>query len=195
MKTKCLRATIGMVALLCLVASLVHAEIVEISLPGLLGNYPLSESNGTRTTTFQLPQMPSVIHGASFRIAGTAVLGSADCDEYGENADWPMEFFAYMTDATLKLWLASPAPPPITPDGSFAWTAPFHTFNAATWAFLLDGEGEISLRGAPTALIGGCHEPWVVPSGTVTEAVLIIDAEFPVAVESSTWGRIKALYR
>jgi hypothetical protein len=29
----------------------------------------------------------------------------------------------------------------------------------------------------------------------ITEAVLIIDAEFPVTAEPSTWGKVKALYR
>jgi len=78
-----------------LMVTAANAVVIEIPLPGLLGSYPPSESNG-RTTTFQLPQIPNVIHSASFRIAGTAVLGSADCDEFGENAAWPMEFFAYM---------------------------------------------------------------------------------------------------
>jgi len=188
-----MRSILASIAFLCLFAPAVHAVVVEIPLPGLLGNYPLSETNGTRTTTVHLPQAPSVIHSVSFRIAGTAVLGSVTCDEFGNGA-WAMDYFADMKDQSLKLLLAAPHPP-VVPDGPFGWTAPFETTDGATWDFLLDGEGEISLTGAPALLIGLCHEPWVVPSGTVTEAVLIIDAEFPVATEPSTWGKIKALYR
>jgi len=194
MKTKRLGTMLGSMAFLCLFAQLAEAVVIEIPLPELLGSYPTGETDGTRTATFHLPQAPSVIHGVSFRIAGTAVLGSADCDEFGENAAWPMEYFSDMKDASLKLWLAAPHPP-VDPNGSFGWTAPFETSNGATWGFLMDGEGEVSLFGAPTALVGGCHEPWIVPSGSVTEAVLIVDAEFPVATEPSTWGKIKALYR
>jgi hypothetical protein len=192
MKTKWLCTTAGWMLFLSLLAPLAHAVVVEIPLPGLLGDYPLSESNGTRTTTFHLPQAPSVIHSASFRISGTAVLGSANCDEFGDGS-WAMEYFSDMKDASLKLWLSAPHPP-VIPSGPFGWTAPFSTSDGATWDFLMDGEGEISLYGAPTALLGLCQQG-VVPSGTVTEAVLIIDAEFPVATEPSTWGRIKALYR
>lgn len=175
-----------------LLAAVAHATVIEIPLPGLLGLYPLDESHATRTVTVVLPQIPTVIHGASFRIAGTAVLGSADCDEFGDNAAWSMEFYAHMQAGT---WIASPTPPG-SPDGPFGWTAAFRPVpSTATWDFLMDGEGEIRLYGAPTFLLGLCHQPYVVPSGTVTEAVLIVDAEFPVSIEASTWGAIKALYR
>jgi hypothetical protein len=194
MKAKHFCRDLGAIALLCLVAHSAHATVIEIPLPGLLGNYPVSGSNDERTTTFQLPQTPTLIHGVSFRIAGTAVVGSVDCDEYGDNAPWPMDFLAEMQDATSNWWLASPHPY-VRPDGAFGWTASFHSSDGATWGFLLDGEGEIILFGGPGGLIADCHQPWVIPSGSVTEAVLIIDAEFPVATEPSTWGRVKALYR
>jgi hypothetical protein len=59
----------------------------------------------------------------------------------------------------------------------------------------MDGAADIHLFGAASGYVGICSETSVPPTLTVTEAVLIIDAEFPLAVQPSTWGSIKALYR
>jgi len=59
----------------------------------------------------------------------------------------------------------------------------------------MDGETQLELYGAPAILVGLCFQNPSPPSAIVEEAVLIIDAEFPVAIETSTWGAIKALYR
>jgi hypothetical protein len=81
--------------------------------------------------------------------------------------------------------------------GAFGWTAVFHPTppTTTTWNFLMDGMGEISLFGSPAIYLDPCSESSAPPTLTVTEAVLIVDADFPIAVEPSTWGKIKALYR
>jgi hypothetical protein len=57
----------------------------------------------------------------------------------------------------------------------------------------MDGEGEVNVTGDTGFLPGGCWEV-APPEATVSEAVLYVDADFPVPAESNTWGRIKALY-
>ena len=79
--------------------------------------------------------------------------------------------------------------------GTFEWTGQFHANpSTTTWEFLMDGQAEISLFGAPAGLVDLCWPLTAYPTGTVEEAVLFVDAEFPVAVEPTSWGRIKALY-
>lgn len=171
------------------------ATTIEVPLPGLLGVYPLDESNATRTTTFLLPEIPAAINGVSFRIAGTTEVGEILCD-WGGNSAWPMDFYAYMEDPAIsRFWSASSVIPPVS--GPFGWTTAFTTWppNTATdWAFLLDGEHEITLYGAPTIPVGVCSVI-TSPTAIVTEAVLIIDVPSPVPVESTTWGHVKALFR
>jgi hypothetical protein len=81
--------------------------------------------------------------------------------------------------------------------GAFSWTAAFQAVppSGSTWDFLLDGTAEINLWGEPSGFILICSPASPSPTLTVTEAVLIIDGDFPIATETSTWGRIKALYR
>jgi hypothetical protein len=102
---------------------------------------------------------------------------------------------AYM-DASPGLWYAS-VPDAGTVSGAVAWTAAFQGTPPAitTWSFLLDGSGEVMLSGAPAGLIGTCTEIISTPSAVIDEAVIIIDAEFAVPVQASTWGGVKALYR
>ena len=171
-----------------------NAEIVEIPLPGLLGTYPLDEHNGTRTVAFKLPGLPLVIHGASFRVSGTTGVGSISC-EWGGPTVWPMDICASMEDVVpAHFWLASQAMP--QEPGPFAWTAHFWPTppKTTTWEFLMDGEAEISLFGGPVALVDLCWPLSPPPTATVAEAALIVDAEFSVPIEATSWGRIKALY-
>lgn len=188
-----------MLAIVALGAMLIGANAgattIEISLPGLLGEYPLDGSNATRTTTFVLPEIPAAIDGVSLRVAGTTEVGELLC-EGGVTSAWSMDCTAWMEDpANPRLWSAWSPMPQVS--GAFGWTAAFTTSppNTTTdWAFLLDGEHEISLWMAPAPLVGLCS---VIssPTAIVTEAVLIIDVPSPVPAESTTWGRVKALFR
>lgn len=171
----------------------VNAEIVEISLPELYGTYPINSVNGERTASFTLPQIPVSINGAWFRISGTTGVGSLSC-EGGSIYPWPMGFGASMKDTTFNhLWIATEHMPEV--EGEFGWTAQFQkTPSTTTWGFLMDGEAELTLFGAPLGIVGVCHPIGPPPSADVTEAVLIIDAEFIVPAKNSTWGRIKEIY-
>jgi hypothetical protein len=190
---KMLRTILSLITVLVVASSMAAAEIVEIPLPGLLGIYPITEMNVTRTVTFQLPAAPLIIHGASFRISGSAGVGAASC-EWGGSYPWPMDILASMKDTPFAhFWIASALMP--VEASPFGWTAEFHaTPSTTTWGFLMDGEAEISLSGAPSGLVDLCWPVTEPPTANVTEAVLIVDAEFPVPVEGTNWGRIKALY-
>jgi hypothetical protein len=175
-------------------AAVAQATVIEVPLPGLLGDYPLSLSNGTRTVTVVLPQAPSAIHGASFRVSGTTMVGQADCEESGGLLPFPMSVEAYMyADTPANVWYASDHSVG-TVSGAFSWTAQFRPTppTTTTWSFFMDGVADISLDGSDP--FTWCNV-LVHPTSHITEAVLILDADFPVAVQPSTWGRIKSLYR
>jgi len=187
-----LKTLVALIAIVIVTTSTTVAEVVEIPLPGLLGTYPITDQNGTRTVTFQLPAVPLAIHGASFRISGTTGVGAVSC-EWGGPYAWSMDIGASMKDTFAHFWLASALMPQEA--GPFAWTEEFHaTPSTTTWGFLMDGEAEIRLNGAPVGLVDLCWPVSAEPTATVTEAVLIVDAEFPVPVDATSWGRIKALY-
>jgi hypothetical protein len=187
------KTLVVLVGAMVVAANWVNGEIVEIPLPELLGVYPLDEHNATRTTTFELPDVPVLIYGASFRVSGTATVGSVSC-EWGGPYAWTMDIYASMQDTSFAhVWLASAAMP--QDPGPFAWTAEFwRTPPTTTWGFLMDGEADLSLTGGPLPLVDLCWPVSEFPRATVVEAVLIVDAEFPVPVEATSWGRIKALY-
>lgn len=185
------RITFGSSLLLCLLAAIANAAVVEVPLPGLLG--PYGEGSPGRTVAIHLPDPPGLIHSASLRISGTQVTGSIVC-EWGGPYPWPMQFFAEMQDPPDGWWMASPSPPEDAE--TFTQTALFtKAFANTTWTFLMDGDGELTFHGSPAGLVGLCFMDPVPPTGEITEAVFIIDAEFPIATEASTWGKIKALYR
>jgi len=187
------RITFLSIAIVSLFAASAGAALVDVPLPGLLGSYPVSETIASRTVSFQLPAPPSVIHSVSFRISGTQTLGAITC-EWGGPYDWPMQFSPEMYDAPHGYWTADTTPS--VASGPFTVTATFTTsFPNTTWAFLLDGRAEVTLYGSPAGLVDLCFDNPVPPRGEITEAVVIVDGDFPIAVATSTWGRIKALYR
>ncbi len=162
------------------------AEIAEIPLPGLLGPYP-----AVRTASFQLRSEPLVVRGASIRLVGDATVGSIVCVWGGPYAS-TLEFDARFLDTPGGYWIAGGGTS--EQPGSFEITSEFYpVVGDPTWEFLMDGTGEVTLFGSTGALLGEC---WLVtsPEATLSEAVLYVDADFPVPTESTSWGRIKALY-
>jgi hypothetical protein len=186
------RISFAMMSLL-LLASSARALTVEIQVPGLIGPYPISPSVTTRSTSVKLPAIPTVINSVSLRITGTQAMGHLVCP-LGTFQDWPMLFYGSMQQDEDHWWLAPYSP---ASDGSFTQTLSFAPSppEGASWEFLMDGTGMVQLFGNPNFLEGPCWEDAVAPTGEVTEAVLIIEGDFALPVESSTWGRIKALYR
>lgn len=187
------RSAIVVVACSCLAVPLARAEVIEVLLPGLAGAYP-GDSTTTRSAIIQLPRIPDVIHSVSIRVEGVSIVGVAHCQQSGSANVWPMEFVGEMTGSPDRSWLAFP--PPRYLSGQFESTGDFEPLTEeSTWDFLMDGEGEIVLSGGPLRELLLC-DPILWPQGaSVTEAWLIVDADFPLAVEATTWGRVKALYR
>jgi hypothetical protein len=171
--------------LLLVLAQVSIAEIDQIPLPELVGSYPAS-----RTVTVQLRDEPMLIRGASIRLIGDATLGAYFC---GFDGPFPLSLLlsASFPDTPSGSWIAEDFVP--KQNGAFYMHIDFRAYRDPTWEFLMDGAGELKLMGGTGFLPSGC---WIVtpPSATVTEAVLLIDADFPVPADQSTWGRIKALY-
>ena len=163
---------------------------VELPLPDLVGEY--APSANERVVMIQLPALPEAIHGAWLRLSGVAEVAQIACDEGGVGP-WPSHIRALMPDDQGRMWSVERL---MESAGVYAWTAAFSTRPAepADWIFLLDGQAELTLHAGLGAIPLGCvvqYEPTV----WIQEAVFILDADFPVPAEASTWGRIKALFR
>ena len=157
-----------------------YADVVEIPLPELHGVYPITGSNCERTTSFSLPQPPLRVNGAWFRISGTTEVGQVTC-EWGGPYPWPMDFFASMKDTVFAhFWLAYEFMPEVA--GPFGWTAEFQPSpHTTTWGFLMDGEGEMTLCGAPMPLVLLCRGIPPSPTATVVEAVLMLSVSLSIS--------------
>jgi len=187
-----MRLFAGMIVALALTGlSEASATIVEVPLPALYGTYPITLSNGERTATVQLSPMLA-INSVSFRVSGTTAVGMVDCE--GNVEPWGMDILASMFTDGSGIWMSSELM--LMVSGAFAWTGTFRSSPpiGITWDFLLDGEAELILYGAPLILVGICTVIGPPPTADVTEATLIIDADFTVPTETGTWGQIKALY-
>jgi hypothetical protein len=182
-----------LIAVLFLLSGPVRAEVIAIHVPGLAGSYPVSPGVYTRTVTIQLPKLPTLIHGASFWIFGSGAPGVADCGNPGQADIWPMEYIAEMADGAGGVWMAYHEPYYLP--GQFIRAADFEgMIGGESWDFLMDGAADVTLSGAPASALGGC-DPVLIPSGNIFDAYFYLDAEFVLAVEPTTWGKVKALYR
>ncbi len=183
MNTKCFLAAFVIVLAF---AQVTVAEIVQIPLTGLLGSYP-----AVRTATFQLPDEPIIVRGAALKLSGEAIVGADSC-EWGGPYPWPTQFNARFLDTPGGTWYASGGTPELS--GPFETNSSFYALlGDPTWDFLADGQGELTLFGGPYILVGLCWEI-TQPLATVADAVLFVDADFPVPAEPTSWGRIKALF-
>ncbi len=156
-----------------------RAEIYEIPVPGLQGVYGPSSAVYERSATFHLPGLPSVVHGASLRVRGTAEVGTLRCGVPPQDIPWPTSAEGWLIESVspLLFWHAYEFMP-VEP-GKFEWTAVYKTSPAfqATWAFLDDGEGLAYLFGGPAGhILGGCSESSPPPNVTVEQVGLLIDA-------------------
>jgi len=187
-----LRTVLVAIAVLFLCAASSFAAVIEVPVPELLGHYPPSSTESSRSTTVKLPAIPTVIHGVSLRISGTQAMGHLVCP-LGTWQDWPMRFEGSMEQDQDHWWLAEYNPS----DASFTLTVQLEPSppEDASWEFLMDGSGLVKLFGAPNFLEGPCWENPAAPTAEITDAVLVIDGDVALPVEPSTWGKIKALYR
>ena len=183
------RIPVALAVLIVWFAAPAHAIVIEVPIPALNGTY-----GDSRTVPLVLPAAPTVIHGASFRVTGTTQVGSLTCmDTYpGRSLVWPAEVIIRAYDGSpLKSWYLDEA---VSTSGPFSLqNVASPSYFATDWDFLLDGVGTVTFFGGGTPYIAMCPPSSPSPTVTVTEAVFIIDADF--AIEPTTWGRIKALYR
>jgi hypothetical protein len=174
------------------------AETVEIPLTGLVGTYSSDTPQciSMRSASFQLDRIPEIVYAVSIRISGTGLAGQTYC-----NFSWPppgiqpegMFFRAIMQDSlNASVWETGCVAP--DEDSDFECEVQFAALPSATWEYLKAGRGDVDLY-------GGYSNPWVecypvtCPSATVTEAVLVIQADFPVSIGDESWGAIKALFK
>ncbi|NIO00771.1 MAG: hypothetical protein GTO42_01315 [Candidatus Latescibacteria bacterium] len=182
------------VLFLLLISTPLHAEMVEIALPDIQGLYSV-DSTYTRTAHFQMDRAPIEVHDVWIRLCGIADTGLLSCEgPYGQEilGPWWTHYEATMKDSTTGLlWGASYT----YEDSSSAldFTMKFQTQSQATWDFMKQGTGDLSLMWCPLPYVLTCSEI-IVPSVEITNAHLIIDGDFPVPVEINTWGAIKSLY-
>ena len=186
---------IFLLILLCLlIASIpLYGEIVEVSLPELNGYY--GDSIITRSAHFNLARIPNEVHNVSIKLRGVADTGLLNCEgAYGQMilGPWWTNYDISMLDYTSgQLWKAN-----FTYEDSSSVLDTTRTFwagSGATWEFLKSGQGDLILRWYPLGIILLCSSIRE-PNVTIYDANLIIDGEFPVPIEKTTWGAIKSIY-
>jgi hypothetical protein len=193
-------AILGCLPLLFLLAAPVaaRAEVFLVPLPGLTGTY---DSGGPvrRTVSFQLPGTPAVVRGVSLRVVGSSVVGQLNCSMAQDPIHpWPAYIAGWMEDPPNSDWNAQPEMPIVS--GPFDLTAPFLTaaifdHPAGTWGFLADGGDSLIVIAGPGQNALDCSPNSPVPTVSVAEAWLVIDADIPVPAGTRSWGQVKAIYR
>lgn len=175
------------------------SELEETQLPELQGFYSVFDTSSTRYASFQLDRIPTRIYNVWIRLSGSANVGEYSCYFYSGFPEgpypYPVDFFATIQDTVNgRPWIAERVAPEET--GDFELTIPFQEIYGwpVTWDFLKSGRGTVKLAGGTIIIVAMCC-PDVFPDATVTEAVLIVEADFQVPVDQSTWGSIKSLLR
>jgi len=164
--------------------------VIEVPLRALLGTY----LDTARTTSFQLPSRPSAVRSVSLRVHGTTRFATYSCDgPNGYGPQTPVETGINVEmSASPGYWVTgqnNEAP------GTFGWTREFVPFFGATWAFLLDGTGELWLAADGESAVPECFLVGPRDFVTLDDVTLLVDGDFPTASEARSWGRIKAIYR
>jgi hypothetical protein len=184
------------------VATGLGAETVSVPLPTIEGRYYVDLSVPAvyynRQAHFELERVPLTVSTVWIHISGVFVVGQTQCDFNGPPPDAPfpqrMEYLASIKDTINGSWWAADEMSPAE-SGAFEYTLPFSqlTGDVISWEFLKAGYGSLEM------LVTFCSFPectiLVWPEATIEHAELIIEGQFPVAVDHSTWGSIKALYR
>lgn len=177
----------------------VAVQTIEIPLPALLGTYGCEDywCSSSRTASFQLDDMPDTIYAVSIRLSGTAAIGEFLCWPGGSPPSYidsvGIDLMAGMFDSLNTHWWSAEYIAPDT-NGAFECQVQFRQLLGATWEFLESGRGDVKLTGGPPATVPECG-PITYPVATVTEAVLVIEADFSISTDDKSWGAIKSLCR
>jgi hypothetical protein len=177
------------------------AGTVSVPLPMIQGRYYVDESIPAmyynRQDHFELARIPLSVSGVWLHISGTFAVGETSCwlSDPADPDTFPqsLEFFASLDDTT-GAWDPMADAVSGTVSGAFEYTMPFsRASHEVNWEFLKAGYGLLDM----SITLGMFPECSVLlwPEATIEHAELIIEGEFPVAVEHSTWGSIKSLFR
>jgi hypothetical protein len=175
-------------------------EIVQVQFPQLPGFYSIASTCAcNRSAPFRLSRKPLTVNHVWLHLAGTVNVGQYMCDSgIGPPTGpypYPMEFVATIQDTVGgHPWMADDVSP--GESGEFELAIPFKEIYGwpVTWDFLRGGHANIEFTAFPGMLLVDCP-PLVWPDATITSAEVIVEGEFEIAVEQTTWGSIKALYR
>jgi hypothetical protein len=177
-----------------------NATKIEIPLPELSGSYTTDflVRRITRDMIFRFDRIPINIYSVSIKLQGFTAPGYWWCD-WTEPFHMARRvyFTATMSDSvTGGLWRAKSliggqfdfAP------FEFSVTITFLPLEGASWDFLEAGRAYLALSGEPEPVSGslGCVSTY--PEVNLYLATLIVDADYQIGVEPSTWGSIKALF-
>ncbi len=179
-----------------LAAGLARAEIREFSLPDLDGVYTCQPSP-SRSVNFGLDPAPALVRSVSIRLSGETNVREWFCD-LDPPFPLPVTLYVAIPDpVTGGEWYTYGTAPRVT--GAFEMTLKFHPyapqyFGEPSWDFLSAGSGRAVVYGGGAPIIDICWPIGDLSDARVSGAFLVIDGEFPVPVEPTSWGRIKSLF-
>ena len=180
-----------------------RAEVLEIPLSNALGTYPRSgdwptgDYASVDTVTFGGPR--ANVLSAQIRIEGSMNASQLSCCltyVCPDTVPWGMVF-----DLIMKR-IGDPGY-----SWEQNWRGSFYHEEAGVFDITADvrrtggfsqlqSGDRVSLNSffGPMGFVAMCSELWPAPYGTVLGATLLLDVEYVVATENSTWGRIKSIY-
>jgi hypothetical protein len=191
-----LKVIICSFALVLFSTAFLSAEVVEVPLPGLVGNY--SHNDCHREAVFVLDPIPEDIVQVEIQLSGTHNVGEYYCQPNGTiEGPYPIsgEIYARIRDTINdSSWYANEYLEGVS--GAFEVIYLFQGYygQTVTWEFLLQsGQGTVEFSACQGALTPFCWYD-TYPDVTVEQATLLIETDPSVGVESKTWGMIKSLF-
>jgi hypothetical protein len=185
------------ILLICILPNTTLGAIVEIELPEAIDHYyfvgelPSGGYERVFSITYLGPE--AVILSAALHFIGTATSGLVECwfHEFPDTNSYPFE--AVITEMRKPgdsgYWLSYASP---IVDGSFDVQDTCDSHGAFKTLFAEDII-DLSVMMFPIGTVDLCHA-LVYPEGYILEAYLVLDLEYAIPSEPTTWGEIKALY-
>jgi|GEM_PF-5656069 len=160
---------------------------LEVPIPELVGIYPSSEGSVVVSVDFGQPILD--VSQVYLELEGT--LAPSWYTAYGDTLDWFGSFSACFCNEGPGWWLTG-MDSGSSGEGEFYSLTAFRGSSTANPDILLDGRADLLFEftgaGFPEADQIGPY-----PTGTISSAALIYNG--PVAVDSESWGSVKARYR
>lgn len=172
----------------------VSAGILEFDLPDVLGHYDVNLTSRLDTLTYAGSEIVAVA-GISVVLDGGAVTGLIECPDSWSMPDtlaWGMSVGTYVRrSGSASDWYGWAN---IDQDGDFA-AFPLELGHAGFDRLYPGDRIVVEQLYFWQGFVDLCVPLTPYPTGDITAATLRIVTEPALAVEQSTWGRIKALYR